>query len=90
MYVCKIVVSDKSTMEDLVDLLGENPCLAPDIYFRVVEEQIVDGNIKTKVEVVGAHKFVLAMVSDVFKALFFGPTWENDVRLSSVNIMNFN
>jgi len=60
-------------MEDLADLLGENPRLAPDIYFRVNVEEIVNGIPKRKTELVGAHKFVLSMLSDVFKTMFFGP-----------------
>ena len=69
-------------MEGLADLLGENPRLAPDIHFRVMEEVHVDGILDTKIEVVGAHKFVLAMVSDVFKALFFGPMRDENVRMN--------
>jgi len=60
-------------MEGLADLLGEDPRLAPDIYFRVIEEVPVNGILKKKTELVGAHKFVLAMLSDVFKTMFFGP-----------------
>jgi len=66
-------------MDGLADLLGENPRLAPDVHFRVTEEVLVDGILEEKTEVVGAHKFVLAMLSDVFKTLFFGPMRdEND------------
>jgi len=60
-------------MEGLADLLGEDPRLAPDIYFRVIEEVIVNGIPQKKTELIGAHKFVLAMLSDVFKTMFFGP-----------------
>lgn len=67
-------------MEGLVDLLGEDPRLSPDIYFRVTEEVIVNGVLKKKTELVGAHKFVLSMLSDVFKTMFFGPMRdENEV-----------
>jgi len=47
--------------------------LAPDIYFRVIEEVPVNGILKKKTELVGAHKFVLSMLSDVFQTMFFGP-----------------
>jgi len=60
-------------MEGLAGLLGEDPRLAPDIYFRVIEEVIVNGISEKRSELVGAHKFVLAMLSDVFKTMFFGP-----------------
>jgi len=60
-------------MESLADLLGEDPRLAPDIYFRVIEEVPVNGILKKKTELVGAHKFVLSMLSDVFQTMFFGP-----------------
>ena len=67
-------------MEGLVDLLGEDPRLAPDVHFRVTEEVLVDGILEVKTEVVGGHKFVLAMLSDVFKTLFFGPMRDENVR----------
>jgi len=56
-----------------VNLLCEEPHIAPDIIFRVLEEVSVDGKIEVKSELVQAHKFVLAMVSDAFKAQFYGP-----------------
>lgn len=55
------------------NLLCEEPHIAPDIIFRVVEEVSVDGRTEVKSELVKAHKFVLAMVSDAFKAQFYGP-----------------
>lgn len=60
-------------MNSWANLLGENPCIAPDIQFRVTEEVFVDGKLELTSEVLPAHKFVLAMASDVFKAQFYGP-----------------
>ena len=68
-------------MDDWDTLLGENPRIAPDIRFKIIEEVFVNGTPETKTEVFGAHKFVLAIVSDVFKALFFGTMREETVRI---------
>jgi len=59
-------------MEDWEALLCENPRIATDIQFRIIEEVFVDGTQETKTEILRAHKLVLAFVSDVFKALFYG------------------
>ena len=65
---------------DFAGLLGENPRIDPDIHFKVVERSFVDGEMETSSEVVPAHKFVLAMFSDVFQAQFYGPLANAEVK----------
>ena len=62
-----------------LDLLGDNPRLPADINIKVVEKIVVEGRVNTNTEVFRAHKFVLAMFSDVFKAQFFGPMGNAEV-----------
>jgi len=58
--------------ENWINLLSDSPRIAPDVTFRVTEEILVDGAAETRAVLIGAHKFVLAMASDVFIALFYG------------------
>ena len=60
------------SQETWINLLTEVPRLMPDIFFRVAQETFVDGHLGTKTELVGAHKFLLAMSSNIFKARFYG------------------
>ena len=61
-------------------LLGEKPYIAPDVQFQVTQEFSVDGTKVERTETVGAHKFVLSMASEVFKAQFSDPFLEEGVR----------
>ena len=63
-----------------ISLLGEDPRLLPDVLFQVTEELFVDGTKAERTELVGAHKFVLSMASDVFKAQFYHQILEKGVR----------
>ena len=57
---------------DLRVFLSPESELPPDVFFRVEDEE-GEGQSKT----IGAHRFILAGVSPVFRGMFFGPLREN-------------
>ena len=75
--------------QNWASLLSGEPRLAPDVQFRVTEELSVGETMVKRIELVGAHKFVLTMASDVFKDQFIAQNLKEGVRDSIHNNSDF-